>query len=167
MPGHSISVWCSLVKPPLPAPDLSVPVSGTGQHVTDREVHVGALEIAKTISYKLLHRDPKALQEAGWDPGMGTCACWQCLWRVAAALSGDRALQFHRHPRGTRPGRDRGLFTSSAFAPLVIKKFSLVLRVSFALCWPHIRLAAYPGSPWHYQSGFASKYRTPNVFSPR
>lgn len=93
MPGHSISVWWPLVKPPLPAPELSVPVSGRGQHVTDREGHVGALEIFKIISYKLLHCDPKALQEPGWDAGNavvgtrrwehvrggGACGRWQRL----------------------------------------------------------------------------------------
>ncbi|KAM4763985.1 uncharacterized protein ACIQIH_014562 isoform 1-T3 [Cyanocitta cristata] len=82
---------------------------------------------------------------------MGTRACRRCLRRAAAALCGDRTLHFHRHSPGTRPVGDRGLFTSSASASLVIKKFSLVLRVSFALCWPPIRLTAYPGSLWHYQ----------------
>lgn len=68
-PRHNISVWWPLVKTPLPAPDRSVHVSGTGQHVTDREVRVGPLEVLKVISYELVHRDPKTFQEPGWDPG--------------------------------------------------------------------------------------------------
>lgn len=58
---------------------------------------------------------------------------------------------------------DRGLFTTSVCMFLVIKKFS---QVSFALCWPRVRLAASPGRPWQYQIGFPSKYLTANLFLP-
>lgn len=157
-----------LVKPPLPAADLSHPYPARAQHLTDREIHVGALGLFTIISYKLVHRDPKALQGPVWDPGNTVMATPSCCGACggAAALSGAE-LCASPVPRVEPPRRDTALFTSSASAALVIKKFSLVLRVSFALCWPPIRLAVYAGSVWHYQSGFASKHRSPNVFSPR
>lgn len=157
-----------LVKPPLPAADLSHPYPARAQHLTDREIHVGALGLFTIISYKLVHRDPKALQGPVWDPGNTVMATPSCRGACggAAALSGAE-LCASPVPRVEPPRRDTALFTSSASAALVIKKFSLVLRVSFALCWPPIRLAVYAGSVWHYQSGFASKHRSPNVFSPR
>lgn len=42
---------------------------------------MGVLEVFKIISYKLLHLDPKAFQEPGWDPGNAAVATrrWQHL----------------------------------------------------------------------------------------
>lgn len=115
-----------------------------GRRVTDREVHVGLPEVFKVINYELAHRDPKALQEPGWDPGkgggntaVGTPECRWCLRRVAA-LPGDTARHFHRHSRGTRPAGDRGSFTSSASVPIDKKVLADSARFLCSL------LASYP-----------------------
>lgn len=99
MPGHNISVWWPLVKPPLPAPDLSRLDTARAQHLTEREVHVVALGLFTIITYKLLHRDPKALQGPVWDPGNTVMATPSCC----GVCGRGRALHFPRPSRGTRP----------------------------------------------------------------
>lgn len=152
-PGHSVSVQVATCKPTgVCTPDLFVHVSCRAHHRLSREVHMDVLEVFKIkISCKLLQHDTKALQEHGKVPTnaeIRTHACQLSLQWMASASSGDRAAHFDRHlfPRvGTSPiGRQRLLHK---FGPCIScdKTFSLVLQVSFGLCWPPAWLAASPG----------------------
>lgn len=139
--------------------------------MTGMKVHVGALEVFKIkISYKLLQRGTKALQEPGWVPAnaeMGTRAPVVPAAPGSCSVGGTELCTSIVTRLLTWEQDMEGSFARLACAFLLIKKFSLVLQVSFAAGWPPIRLAASCGSLWLCHSGlFTSKYLMPNLFAP-
>lgn len=149
VPGHSVSVLGATCKPAgICAPDLSVHVSCMGHHTTGRKVHVGALEVfhknkvqTSATRYKSLTGTwPDSYEHTNGNTCVlaipevdGSCfvrGTELCTSIVTRLLTWEQA-----------PLEDGGLFTSSARAFLAIQNFSLVLQVSFALCWPPVWLA--------------------------
>lgn len=132
------------------------------------KVHVGALGSFQDKN-KLLQRGTKALQEPGWvsaNTEMGTRAPVIPAAPGRCSVSGTELCTSIVTRLLTWEQDMEGSFARLACAFLLIKKFSLVLQVSFAAGWPPIRLAASCGSLWLCHSGFASKYLMPNLFAP-
>lgn len=139
--------------------------------MTGMKVHVGALEVFKIkISYKLLQHGTKALQEPGWVPAnaeMGTRAPVVPAAPGSCSVGGTELCTSIVTRLLTWEQDMEGSFARLACAFLLIKKFSLVLQVSFAAGWPPIRLPASCGSLWLCHSGlFTSKYLYFQTFLP-
>lgn len=113
---------------------------------------MGALEVFKIkISYKLLQRGTKALQEPGCvlaNTGTETRAPVIPAAPGSCSVGGTELCTSTVTHLLTRKQDREGLFARSARVFLVIKKFSLVLQVSFAAGRPPIRLAASHGRLW-------------------